>query len=94
MLTPLYKDAVKTGTNRSVFNDAFARSQQPEELGAKGLVPFQVAQMIAKSVVELSIWHLWKNYLVGHVSHTTKFLEQSRDIGSPIPQRQALNPAA
>lgn len=90
---PKYEKGCKVWLNRTLFTDAYAKSQQSAKLSAKRFGPFEVKELVGKNAVRLDLPNHLKIHDVVHVSHTVPFVEQPRDIALPIPPKPAPVPA-
>ena len=91
--TPEYKVGSKLWINRSLFKDAYSKSQESDKLTARRFGPFIVKELVGKNAVKLELPDHLKIHPVVHVSHTTPHSEQPSDIAVPIPAIPAPLPA-
>ena len=72
---PNYEIGSKLWLNKSLFNDAYSKSQESEKLSAKRFGPFKVVELIGRNAVRLELPDHFKIHPVVHVIHTTPFKE-------------------
>ena len=84
---PEYVKGSKLWLNKTLFTDAYSKSQESEKLGAKRFGPFVVNEVIGRNAVRLELPDHFKIHPVVHVIHTTPFVEQPRDIAQPVEHR-------
>lgn len=90
---PRYVKGSKVWLNRTLFTDAYAKSQESAKLSAKRFGPFEVKELVSKNAVRLDLPKHLKIHDVVHVSHTVPFVDQPNDIALPIPPKPAPVPA-
>ena len=89
---PEYTKGSQVWINKSLFKDAYSRSQDSDKLGAKRFGPFRVTEIIGRNAVRLELPNHLKIHPVIHVVHTTPFVEQPPDIAKPVAERPAPVP--
>jgi hypothetical protein len=90
---PNYKRGSKVWLNRTLFTDAYAKSQHSVKLSAKRFGPFEVKELVGKNAVRLDLPGHLKIHDVVHVSHTVPCVEQPKEIALLIPPKPAPVPA-
>lgn len=86
-MAPKYRVGSKLWLNRSLFTDAYSRSQEKDKLSARKFGPFMVKELIGQNAVRLDLPAHMKIHPVIHVIHTTPYYEQPTDIALPVPPR-------
>ena len=89
---PDYQVGSQVWINRSLFKDAYAKSQEKDKLTARRFGPFIVKELIGRNALRLELPNHFKIHPVVHVSHTTPHCDQPTDIAAPIPTRPAPLP--
>lgn len=82
-----YKQGDKLWINKSLFKDAYAKSQASDKLTAKRFGPFTVQRLIGRNAVQLELPHHLKIHNVVNVIHTVPYFEQPAEIGLFVPPR-------
>ena len=77
----------KLWINKTLFTDAYSKSQDSDKLSAKRYGPFVVTEIIGRNAVRLDLPSHFRIHPVVHVIHTTPYVEQPRDIAHPVPSR-------
>ena len=90
---PEYTKGSQVWINKSLFKDAYLRSQDSDKLSAKRFGPFRVTELIGRNAVRLELPNHLKIHAVIHVVHTNPFVEQPADIARPVAERPAPVPA-
>jgi len=90
---PEYRSGSRVWLNRTLFTDAYYKSQKSEKLSARRFGPFEVRNLVGKNAVKLDLPPHLKIHPVVHVSHTVPFVEQPKDIAIPRAQKPAPVPA-
>lgn len=91
--TPEYEVGSKLWINKTLFIDAYSKSQESEKLSAKRFGPFIVKELIGRNAVRLELPDHFKIHPVVHVIHTTPYVEQPKDIAKPVETRPLPVPA-
>lgn len=89
----MYRKGSKVWLNRTLFTDAYAKSQKSEKLSARRFGPFEVKELVGRNAVRLELPAHLKIHDVVHVSHNIPYEEQPRDIALPIQLKPAPVPA-
>ena len=89
---PDYQVGSQVWINRSLFKDAYAKSQEKDKLTARRFGPFIVKELIGRNALRLELPNHFKIHSVVHVSHTTPHRDQPTDIAATIPTRPAPLP--
>ena len=84
---PNYEVGSKVWINKSLYKDAYSKSQESDKLTSRRVGPFKVKELIGKNAVRLDLPEHFKIHPVVHVSHTVPFVEQPREIGQAVQQR-------
>ena len=82
-----YKVGDKLWINKSLFKDAYAKSQASDKLTAKRFGPFTVQSLIGKNAVKLELPHHLKIHNVVNVIHTVPYFDQPAEIGVSVPPK-------
>ena len=82
-----YEVGDKLWINKSLFKDAYSKSQESDKLSAKRFGPFKVTKLIGKNAVELDLPDNVKIHKVVNIMHTRPFFEQPEGIASIVPER-------
>jgi len=90
---PSYVKGSKVWLNRTLFTDAYSKSQTTDKLSAKRFGPFDVLELIGKNAIRLDLPSHLKIHPVVHVSHTIPFVSQPADIAHAVPPRPTPVPA-
>ena len=91
---PNYKVGDRLWNNKSLFFDAYSKSQQSKKLTAKRFGPFcGHRELVGKNAVRLKLPDHFRNHPVVHVIHITLFFEQPSEIAALLPGRPELVPA-
>ena len=89
----MYKVGDKLWINKSLFKDAYSKSQESDKLSAKRFGPFTITRLIGKNAVELELPSHLRIHNVVNVMHTVPYCEQPKDIGIEISRRPDPVPA-
>lgn len=84
---PNYEVGEKVWVNKTLFEDAYSKSQGSKKLSSKRVGPFVITELIGRNAVRLDLPTHFKIHPVVHVSHTVPFIEQPADISQPVPPR-------
>ena len=84
---PEYVVGSKLWINKTLFKDAYSKSQESDKLGAKRFGPFTVKELIGRNAVRVELPEHFRIHPVIHVVHTTPFVEQPSDIAQPVVER-------
>ena len=84
---PEYQVCSKVWINKTLFSDAYSKSQESEKLSSKRVGPFTVTMLIGKNAVKLELPAHFKIHPVVHVIHTTPYVEQPADVHLPVQAR-------
>ena len=90
---PNYKVGDKLWIKKSLFLDAYSKSQESKKLTAKRFGPFVIRELVGKNAVRLELPDHFKIHPVVHVIHTTSFFEQPSDIAALLLSRPEPVPA-
>jgi len=85
--TPEYTVGSKVWINKSLFTDAYTKSQESDKLSAKRYGPFVVKELVGRNAVRLELPSHFRIHPVIHVSHTIPFVQQPSDIAQPVEPR-------
>ena len=88
-----YKVGDMLWINKTLFTDAYSRSQASDKLAAKRCGPFQVLQVIGRNAVNLELPAHFRIHPVVHISHTTPYVSQPVDIKADVVERPEPVPA-
>ena len=91
--SPEYKVGDMLWINKTLFTDAYSRSQASDKLTAKKYGPFQNFQVIGRNAVKLELPAHFRIQPVVHVSHTTPYVSQLVDIRADAVERPEPVPA-
>ncbi len=78
---------------KTLFKDAYSKSQESDKVSAKRFGPFFVKKLVGKNAVKLEVQSHFKIRDVIHFVHTTPYHEQPSDIGAPVTKRPDPVPA-
>ena len=81
---PRYRERDKVWINRTLFSDAYSKSQTSQKLSAKRFGPFEILELVGKNAVRLDLPDHLKIHPVIHVSHTMPVVDQPGDIAQPV----------
>ena len=84
---PLHRVGGKVWINKTLWMDAYSRSQESEKLSLKLFCPSFTKKLVGKNGGKLELPSHFKIKPVVHVSHTVPFHEQPSDIAKPISPR-------
>ncbi|PXF42428.1 hypothetical protein BWQ96_07839 [Gracilariopsis chorda] len=84
---PKYDFGGKVWLNRSLFKDAYAKSQESDKLNARRFGPFQIVKLIGKNALKLELPDHIKIHPIVHVSHTIPHKKQTTDIAASVQPR-------
>ena len=84
---PSYVIGSKVWINKSLYKDAYSKSQQSDKLSSRRVGPFIVKELIGKNAVRLELPEHFKIHPVVHVSHTMPFVEQPSEIAQHVQPR-------
>ncbi len=82
-----YKPGVKLWINKTLFKDAYSKSQVSDKLSAKRFGPFKVLELIGKNAVRLELPNQVKIHDVVNVMHTVPYYKQPEDISEIVTKR-------
>ena len=88
-----YKAGDKLWINKSLFKDAYSKSQVSDKLTSKRFGPFIVKRLIGKNAVEVDLPSHLKIHNVINVTHTMPYYDQPKDISSETRSRPDPVPA-
>lgn len=83
----------KVWVNRTLFKDAYSRSQTSDKLTARRFGPFVITELIGKNAVKLELPNHIRIHDVINVIHTTPCYDQPADIAVPVSPRPDPVPA-
>ena len=84
---PNYYVGGKVWLNRSLFKDAYAKSQESDKLSARRFGPFLIEKLIGKNALKLELPDHIKIHPVVHVSHTIPHKEQPAEVAASFQSR-------
>jgi len=84
---PNYEVGSKVWLNKTLFTDAYSKSQQSDKLSSKRVGPFMIKELIGKNALRLDLPEHFKIHPVVHVIHTMPFKEQPEDIRQEVAPR-------
>ena len=84
---PNYKVGERVWLNRSLFKNAYAKSQDSEKLSARRFGPFAILKLIGKNALNLELPDHIKIHPVVHVGHTIPHKEQPAEIAASVQPR-------
>ena len=87
-----YSVGYKVWINKSLFTDAYAKSQDSSKLTARRFGPYRILKLIGKNAVKIELPAHLKIHPVIHVAHTKPHYVQPHDIAIPVPERSAPVP--
>ena len=82
-----YSVGDKLWINKTLFKDAYSKSQVSDKLTSKRFGPFSVTRLVGKNAVELELPSHFKIHKVVNIMHTVPYHEQPDDIGVILPSR-------
>ncbi len=82
-----YKIGDELWINKSLFKDAYSKSQASDKLSAKRFGPFKVLELVGKNAVKLELPKHFKIHDVVNVMHTVPFHKQNSEIAPPVVNR-------
>jgi hypothetical protein len=91
---PQYSVGDYVWLKKTLFMDAYSRSQESAKLTAERLRPFRIVELICKNAVKLEFPDHLRIHPVVHVIHTKPQYEQPLDISSSVPVRPTPVPTA
>ena len=72
---PKYEVWSKLWLNKSLFTDAYSKSQQSDKLSSRRVDPFEVKELIGKNARRLELPDHFQIHPVVHVIHTMPYKE-------------------
>jgi hypothetical protein len=84
-IAPAYAVGDFVWLKKTLFYDAYSKSQESNKLSAKRFGPFRIVALIGKNAVKIDLPEHLKIHPVVHVIHTTPHHAQPADISSPVP---------
>ena len=88
-----YKPGDKLWINKSLFKDAYSKSQESDKLSAKRFGPFTMTGIVGKNAVKVELPDHVKIHDVINVMHTVPYRSQPPDIAVPVSPRPDPVPA-
>ena len=84
---PTYQVGGRVLLNRSLFKDAYAKSQDYDKLNGRRFGPFVILKLLGKNTLKLELHDHIKIHPVVHISHTIPHKEQLADIAASFQPR-------
>lgn len=81
---PSYVVGSKVWINKSIYNDAYSKSQKSNIIASRRLGLFTVKERTGKNAFRLDLSRHFKIHPVVHLSHTMPIVKQPHNIGQPI----------
>lgn len=82
-----YKEGDKLWINKSLFKDAYAKSQASDKLTSKRFGPFIVKSLVGKNAVEVELPSHLRMHNVINVMHTVPYFVQPEEIAVEAPAK-------
>ena len=82
-----YKVGDKLWINKSLFRDAYAKSQASDKLTSKRFGPFTIKALIGKNAIQVELPSHLKMHNTINVMHTVPYFEQPNEIAAEVPDK-------
>lgn len=83
----IYNVGDKLWLSKSLFRDAYAKSQESQKLSSRRFGPFTITRLIGNNPVELDLPDHVKIQKVVNISHTVPYHNEPNDIMQPVQPR-------
>lgn len=82
-----YKIGDKQWINKSLFPDAYSKSQKSDKLRGKRFGAIEMKSLVGKNAVRLNLPDRMQIHLVIHVIHARPFISQPTNVSQVIPHK-------